>query len=285
MLTGLRRKRWNRAQKRKVEHGIISEEEAQQKIIRAHSSCSKKKAEDGIVAEEEAKSKRSSRTVEGLVNDEGTKIAVQAFPPLEETVVAEEADDGIVAEEEAKSKRSSRTEEGLVNDEETKIAEQAFSPLEETVVAQEAVKNEKRQKNSETEETNNSDNAGRPKHYVLKRPLKRQYKGEGKGGSLGVSVAPNNGTVAGDLKAESCDVAERPAREKAIPRALKANTEEDVQEMFDSGYYRFPERPFWDGVRLKDVDWGTHALWKNVPTGKNGGESTKVEYFHGEVQG
>ena len=80
-------------------------------------------------------------------------------------------------------------------------------------------------------------------------------------------------------------MAECPAREKAIPRALKANTEEDVHEMFDSGYYRFPERPFWDGVRLKDVDCGTHALWKNVPTGKNGGESTKVEYFHGEVHG
>ena len=186
------------------------------------------------------------------------------------------------SQSEAKSKRSSRTEEGLVNDEETKIAEQAFPPLEETVVAQEAVKNEKRQKNNETEETNNSDNAGRPKHYVLKRQLKRQYKGEGKGGSLGVSVAPN-GTVAGDLKAESCDVAECPAREKAIPRALKANTEEDVQEMFNSGYYRFPERPFWDGVRLKDVDWGTHALWKNVPTGKNCEESTKTEIFHGEV--
>ena len=80
-------------------------------------------------------------------------------------------------------------------------------------------------------------------------------------------------------------MAECPAREKAIPRALKANTEEDVQEMFDSGYYRFPERPFWDGLHFKNVDWGTHALWKNVPTGKNGGESTKVEYFHGEVHG
>ena len=109
--------------KRQIEQGFISEEEAQQKFIRAQPPCSKKKAEDGIVAEEEAKSKRSSRTVEGPVNDEGTKIAVQAFPPLEETVVAEEADDGIVAEEEAKSKRSSRTLEGLfalveaVNDE------------------------------------------------------------------------------------------------------------------------------------------------------------------------
>ena len=145
MFTGINRKRWNRGLKRKIEKGIISEEEAKLKFIRAQSSFSKKKAEDGIVAEEEAKSKRSSRTVGGLVNDEETKIAVQAFSPLEETVVAEEAEDGIVAEEEAKSKRSSRTVEGLVNDEETKIAVQAFSPLEGTVVAEEAVKKEKRQ--------------------------------------------------------------------------------------------------------------------------------------------
>ena len=55
--------------------------------------------------------------------------------------------------------------------------------------------------------------------------------------------------------------------------------------MFDTKYFRFPEKLFWDGVDLNDVDKGTHALWKNVPTGKNGGESTKVEYFHGEVHG
>ena len=80
-------------------------------------------------------------------------------------------------------------------------------------------------------------------------------------------------------------MAECPAREKAIPRALKANTEKDVQKLFTTGYFRFPETPFRDGVDIKDVDRGTHALWKNVPTGKNGGESTKVEYFHGEVHG
>ena len=80
-------------------------------------------------------------------------------------------------------------------------------------------------------------------------------------------------------------MAERPAREKAIPPALKVNTEKDVQKLFDTGYFRLPETPFWDGVDIADVDRGTHALWKNVPTGKNGGESTKVEYFHGEVHG
>ena len=169
MSTGISRKRWNRAVKRHIEQGIISEEEAQQKFIRAQSPCSKKKAEDGIVAEEEAKSKRSSRTVEGLVNDE-----------------------------------------------ETKIAEQAFSPLEETVVAEETVKKEKRQKISETEETKNSDNAGRPKLCVLQK----QFKGEGKGGSLGVSVGSNGTVLAGPLDA-SCHMALLlPVGEKLIEKGV-----------------------------------------------------------------
>ena len=55
--------------------------------------------------------------------------------------------------------------------------------------------------------------------------------------------------------------------------------------MFDDGYYSFPRTPFWDGNSIWAVDRGTHCLWRNVPTGKNGGESTRVEYFHGERQG
>jgi len=110
--------------------------------------------------------------------------------------------------------------------------------LVETVVAEETVKKEKRLRNSETEETKNSEKASGPKYCVLKR----QYKGEGKGGSLGVSVGPN-GTVAEDSKNASCYMAERPAREKAIPPALKANTEKDVQKLLDTGYYRLPETP------------------------------------------
>ena len=70
-----------------------------------------------------------------------------------------------------------------------------------------------------------------------------------------------------------------------IPPAPKANTEETVQEMFDTGYYKYPETPFWDGKNIWEVVKGTHCLWKNVPTGKHGGESTKVEFFHGEVHG
>ena len=86
-----------------------------------------------------------------------------------------------------------------------------------------------------------------------------QYKGEGKGGSQ--------------------------ASEKWIPDAPHANTEADVQAMFDTGYFRFPETPFWDGKNIMQVKKGTHCLWKNAPIGKRGGESTKTEFFHGEVHG
>ena len=51
----------------------------------------------------------------------------------------------------------------------------------------------------------------------------------------------------------------------------------------DDGYYFYPATPFWDGVSYNHIQKGTHCLWKNVPRGKNGGESTKVELFHGEA--
>ena len=71
-------------------------------------------------------------------------------------------------------------------------------------------------------------------------------------------------------------------REQHRSSPRPANTEQDVQDMFDTGYYRYPDKPFGDGKYLWGVVHGTHCLWKNVPTGKNGGESTKVELFHGE---
>ena len=69
------------------------------------------------------------------------------------------------------------------------------------------------------------------------------------------------------------------------PPPLKAYTKEEVQELFDSGYFTYPETPFWNGKDIWHVRKGTHCLWKNVPTGKNGGESTKSEYFHAECHG
>ena len=99
-----------------------------------------------------------------------------------------------------------------------------------------------------------------------------QFKGEGKGGSLGILVGSKSTVVA-------------VAGNNVIPPAPKANTKETVQEMFDTGYFKYPETAFWDGKNIKNVVKGTHFLWKNVPMGKNGGESTKTEVFHGECHG
>ena len=55
--------------------------------------------------------------------------------------------------------------------------------------------------------------------------------------------------------------------------------------MFDEGYYSRPETPFWNGKDINEVVKGTHCLWKGVATGKQGGRSTTVEYFHGTCQG
>ena len=70
-----------------------------------------------------------------------------------------------------------------------------------------------------------------------------------------------------------------------IPPPLQAHTEEDVQEMLDTGYFEIPFPPFWDGLRLWDVKKGTHVLWWDMPTGRRGGRSTRVKYFHGTCDG
>ena len=100
-------------------------------------------------------------------------------------------------------------------------------------------------------------------------PKIKQFKGEGKGGSLGLPVGSKSIVVAAPK----------------IPPAPKAHTKESAQEMFDIGYYSYPETLFWDGKDIWNVSKGTHCLWKNVPKGKRGGDSTKTEVFHGEVHG
>ena len=103
----------------------------------------------------------------------------------------------------------------------------------------------------------------------------KPFKGEGKGGSLGTPL---------DTPVDaSNELVSKP--KKVMPKPLKANTKADVQDMFDSKYYRFPETPFWNGKSLWHVNRGTHVLWKNIPLGPNGGESTKHEVFHGECHG
>tara|TARA_B100000780_G_C21058367_1_gene425309 strand:+ start:185 stop:640 length:456 start_codon:yes stop_codon:yes gene_type:complete len=103
----------------------------------------------------------------------------------------------------------------------------------------------------------------------------KPFKGEGKGGSLGTPldtpVDASNELVSGP--------------KKVMPKPLLANTKADVQYLFDTKYFKFPETPFWNGKNLWHVNRGTHVLWKNIPKGKNGGESTKHEVFHGECHG
>ena len=103
----------------------------------------------------------------------------------------------------------------------------------------------------------------------------KPFKGEGKGGSLGTPV---------DTPVDVSNVFVWGPK-KVIPLPLQAHTKEDVKEMFDTEYFKFPETPFWNGKNMWDVRRGTHLLWKNVPKGKKGGESTKHEVFHGECHG
>ena len=105
-------------------------------------------------------------------------------------------------------------------------------------------------------------------------------KGEGKGGNLGTPVPCNlgNNSNASSSKAR-WDLL------KKAPPPIKFNTNETVQEMFDTKYFQVPDGGFWNGKKLWDIQRGTHLLWKNVPLGPNGGESTKHEVFHGQCHG
>ena len=67
-----------------------------------------------------------------------------------------------------------------------------------------------------------------------------QFKGEGKGGSLGTLVSAISTST---VKAE----------QPAIPPPLKANTEKDVEEMFHRGNFKYPEAPFWNGRNYNNV--------------------------------
>ena len=106
-----------------------------------------------------------------------------------------------------------------------------------------------------------------------------QFKGTGKAGSLGLPLESNSTDFEdpGMMKKEKENVSPE------IPPPQKAYTEKDVEAMFELGWFSKP--PFWDGGDIWKVRKGTHCLWKGVPTGKRGGESTKTELFHGMCHG
>ena len=87
------------------------------------------------------------------------------------------------------------------------------------------------------------------------------------------------------VSAQACLLVQILQNSKMIPPALRANTQGDVQEMFFTGYFRYPETPFSDGKDITKVENGTHCLWKSVRTGRQGGKITKTELFHSECRG
>ena len=164
---------------------------------------------------------------------------------------------------------------GILSEEDAQS--QFWQPMSKKVALPKGIPNMTESASSEKEEASMADSSSSKKEKARPREAVGKsknwhFKGEGKGGSLGLSVGSGNSHVANRGKT-------------VIPPAPNANTQASVQEMFDSGYYRYPEKPFWDGKDIWKVVIGTHCLWKNVATGKRGGGSTKTEVFHGECHG
>ena len=124
---------------------------------------------------------------------------------------------------------------------------------------------------------------GRQPTEVVELPPGGGFKGQGKYGSLGLSL-PLPVTV------ESKDAIESSpdAQTSRIPEPLVAYTEAEINQQFGhdpEAYFRIFAEGFWDGKDIWAVQKGTRVLWKGVPKGRNGGESTKVEFFSGLVHG
>ena len=118
-----------------------------------------------------------------------------------------------------------------------------------------------------------------------------QYKGEGKGGSLGQSVGPSRGNTTKVANGGDVVVVKKKKKTeeedwmKGIPAARPRYTDDTEiwKNCFDNKY--FYKVPFWDGKDIWSIDIGSHALWKKAPLGPRGGQSTKVEVFHAQVHG
>jgi hypothetical protein len=127
-----------------------------------------------------------------------------------------------------------------------------------------------------------------------------QYKGEGKGGSLGVLVGPSRGTpvkvmmenttgrkevYANDDVVVKKKTSEASDWTQGIPTPLPryASDTEIQKECFDTKY--FYKVDFWNGDDIWNLQNGSHVLWKRAPVGRNGGPSTKQEFFHGMIHG
>ena len=72
---------------------------------------------------------------------------------------------------------------------------------------------------------------------------------------------------------------------KDIPQAKLAFTEAMIDQLFVNGTFTIPPEGFWDGICKNTLIKGCRILWKSAGRGPNGGESTKVEYFHAIFHG
>ena len=98
----------------------------------------------------------------------------------------------------------------------------------------------------------------------------KKYKGEGKGGSLGIPVEER----ACQLPCSTAGVA--PTLTYPTNRVRKYSSQE-IEYLIDGGYYSKAEF----ARSIYDLQPGDNVLWQGVKTGRNGGESTKEFYFHG----
>ena len=64
----------------------------------------------------------------------------------------------------------------------------------------------------------------------------------------------------GSSRIVAADAGNAHALEKGIPDAPHAFTAEDVQDMFDTGHFRYPETPFWNGKNIWQVKRGTYCF-------------------------
>ena len=100
------------------------------------------------------------------------------------------------------------------------------------------------------------------------------FKGEGRMGSLGEAIP-----------------IQEPVRLEDITPPWSSLTpvynEKTVEELFGptaDHYFRIPSDGFWDGKNgFRTLKKGCRVLWKSGSKGKNGGESTKVEFFSGMI--
>ena len=66
----------------------------------------------------------------------------------------------------------------------------------------------------------------------------------------------------------------------------KKYSEKEIENYLNGGYFKKPSQPFWAGGDHSTIKLGAHVLWRSgEKLGRKGGPSTKIEYFHGMVDG